>query len=591
MTKTIIPSEVIETYLDESNWRVNENASVGYSVSGLIMHAAGTIMANYTLDSIYPKEISNAHRSGAFHTHDLSFGIAPYCCGHDLMILLQEGFNGVPNKVACAPPKHLSTAVSQMVNMLGCAQIEAAGAQAFSSVDTLLAPYVRKDNLTFEQTKQQIQQLVFGLNVSSRWGSQAVFSNITLDLTPPKDLANTQVVIANVLEEYTYADLQKEMDMINKALLEVYLGGDYDGRPFAYPIPTYNITKDFLWESEVADLLMQVASRYGLPYFALYENSDMNPEDSRSMCCRLRLDKRELLSRGGGGLFGSGSRTGSIGVVTINMPRIGYLTENREEFLAELDYLLELAKSSLEIKRKIINKSLDSSLLPYTKRYIGSFDTFFSTIGLVGMHEMCLNFLGVGIETDKGRTFSLEILEYMRERIGDFQEETGNLYNLEATPAESTCYRLAQKDKELYPDIITAGETDVYYTNSSHLPVNHGKDLIRALKHQDELQCKYTGGTVHHIYLGESPDVETCKVLIKKISKQFRMPYISITPTYSICPEHGYIAGEHFICPTCNREAEVYSRITGYYRPIQNWNEGKRSEFVDRVEYHIEDNA
>ncbi len=580
--------KIMDGYLGRTDWRVKENSNSDYSLSGLLMHAAGSVVANYVLTKIYPKEIADAHRNGDFHIHDLSLGIAGYCAGWSLKQLLMEGFNGVPGKVASTPPRHLETALGQMVNFLGTLQNEWAGAMAFSSFDTYLAPFVRVDNLSYREVKQAIQQFVFSLNVASRWGGQTPFTNITLDWVPPEDLRDEPAIVGGELMDFTYGELQEEMDMINRAFLEVMMEGDANGRPFTFPIPTYNITKDFNWDTENANLLFKMTAKYGLPYFQNFINSDLKPGDVRSMCCRLQLDLRELKKKTGG-LFGSGESTGSIGVVTINMPRIGYLSKTKEEFFERLSRLMDLAKESLEIKRKVVQKNMENGLLPYTKRYLGTLENHFSTIGLVGMNEALLNFMGVDIGSEEGRKFALEVLDFMRERIKQYQEETGHIYNLEATPAEGTSYRLARIDKEKYPDIITAGDEEPYYTNSTLLPVNYTEDIFEALDLQDELQTKYTGGTVFHGFLGEElQDVETCKLLVRRIAENYRLPYFTITPTFSICPEHGYIAGEHFECPKCGQETEVYSRVVGYFRPVKNWNNGKREEFKQRLEYRVE---
>jgi len=583
--------KVMDGYLDQIDWRVNENSNSGYSLSGLLMHAAGSVVANYVLTKIYPKEIAEAHRNGDFHIHDLSMGIAGYCAGWSLKQLLLEGFNGVEGKIEASPPRHLETALGQMVNFLGTLQNEWAGAMAFSSFDTYLAPFVRKDNLSYREVKQAIQQFVFSLNVASRWGGQTPFTNITLDWVVPEDMKEEPAIVGGKLMDFTYADVQKEMDMINKAFIEVMMAGDASGRPFTFPIPTYNITEDFDWDSENSYLLFKMTAKYGLPYFQNFINSDLDPGDVRSMCCRLQLNLKELRAKTGG-LFGSGESTGSIGVVTLNMPRIGYLSDTKEEFFERISELMELAKESLEIKRKVVERNMENGLLPYTKRYLGTLNNHFSTIGLVGMNEALLNFMGKDIGTDEGRKFAVEILNFMREKLEQFQEETGHIYNLEATPAEGTSYRLARIDREKYPEIIAAGEEESYYTNSTQLPVGYTDDIFEALDLQDELQALYTGGTVLHGFIGEEIDnPEACKLLVKRIAENYHLPYYTITPTFSICRTHGYIAGEHFTCPKCGEPTEVYSRVVGYFRPVQNWNKGKKEEFRQRVEFDVEENA
>lgn len=545
----------MDGYLAQSDWRVKENANVNFSLGGLILHNSGTVTANYWLKNIYTPEIAEAHKNCAFHIHDLSM-FSGYCAGWSLRQLIQEGLGGVPDKITSKPASHLSTLVNQIVNFLGIMQNEWAGAQAFSSFDTYLAPFVKTDNLDYKAVKQCIQSYIYGVNTPSRWGSQAPFTNITLDWVCPEDLKNKKAIVGGKEQNFKYGDCQKEMDMINKAFLELLLEGDAVGRGFAYPIPTYNITKDFSWNSENAKLLFEITSAYGTPYFQNFINSDLNPSDVRSMCCRLRLDKRELRKRGGG-LFGSDEFTGSLGVVTINLPQIAYLAKTEEEFYARLDYLMDLAKQSLCIKRKVIQKLLDNGLFPYTKRYLKTLDNHFNTIGLCGMNECCLNFLGVNIVDPKGYKFACEILDHMRERMQDYQEKTGELFNLEATPAESTSYRLARHDKTNYPAIITSGKDEPYYTNSSQLPVDYTADVFEALDHQEKLQTKYTGGTVFHMFLGEQiKDWRACRDLVKKVFTNYRIPYFTVSPTYSVCPVHGYIAGEHFECPKCRAEKE-----------------------------------
>ena len=579
--------KTIDGYVDMDDWRVNENSNSGYSFSGLLMHTAGSVLANYTLKKVYSKEVSDSHREGDFHIHDLSMGIAGYCAGWSLKELLYEGFNGVSGKVESNPPKHLSTALMQMVNFLGTLQNEWAGAQAFSSFDTYLAPFVRKDNLNYEDVKQAIQMFVFNLNVASRWGGQTPFTNITLDWTVPEDMRDQNVVFAGKVIDDKYGDYQKEMDMINKAFLEVMLEGDSTGRIFTFPIPTYNITEDFNWDSENANLLFDMTSKYGIPYFQNFVNSSLNPSDVRSMCCRLQLDLRELKSRTGG-LFGSGEKTGSIGVVTINLPRIGYLSSTKNEFFGRLEYLMDLAKQSLEVKRKVVTRNMENGLLPYSKRYLGSLDGHFNTIGLVGMNEAVLNYMGENIGSEEGKQFALEVLTFMRNKISDYQEETGHIYNLEASPAEGTSYRLAKMDKKKFEDIITQGDEEPYYTNSSQLPVNYSEDIFEVLENQDNIQTKYNGGTVLHIFLGEDgPDREATKSLVKKVAYNYSLPYYTISPTFSVCDEHGYFKGKQPLCPECGKPTEVYSRVVGYYRPVKLWNKGKKEEFKERKDFDV----
>lgn len=581
--------KIVGDYLSQADWRVRENSNIGYSMSGLMLHVAGSVVTHYTLDRIYSMEIADAHRNGDIHLHDLYFGITGYCAGWSLSKLLYEGFNGVPGAIESKPAKHLDTALLQMVNFIGTLQNEWAGAQAFNSIDTYLAPYVRKDKLGYEDVKQAMQKFVFNVNISSRWGGQSPFVNLTFDWTVPRDLAHKPVIWAGKLLEETYSEYQKEMDLINKAFMEVLIEGDMRGRPFTFPIPTYNLTRDFDWENGNAKLLFDMTAKYGLPYFSNFINSDLDPSDVRSMCCRLRLDLRQLDRNVTGGLFGSGDSTGSVGVVSINMPRIAYLSKNKSEFLDRLEYLMGLAKSSLETKRKIVEKNMQGGLLPYTKRYLGTLKNHFSTVGPIGMNEACLNLLGEDIASLEGRSFAVETLEFMRVKLSDFQEETSHIYNLEAVPAEGTSYRLARKDREKYPDIITAGEGVPYYTNSTLLPVNKTEDVIEALEHQEELQTLYTGGTVFHIFLGERMSSgEAAKRLLKKIAYNSRIPYITITPTYSICPDHGYLKGEHPSCLECGKNTEIYSRVVGYFRPVRNWNEGKQEEFKQRLEYREE---
>ena len=552
-------NKTMDGYLGQNDWRVHENANVNFSLGGLILHNSGTITANYWLNNIYSKEIAEAHRTAAFHLHDLSM-CSGYCAGWSLRQLIQEGLGGVSDKNSSKPAKHLSTLVNQMINFLGVLQNEWAGAQAFSSFDTYLAPFVKADNLSDEEVHQCIQNYVFGVNVPSRWGSQAPFTNITLDWTCPEDLRHKKAIVGGKEQDFTYGDCQKEMDMINRHFIEIMLEGDSDGRGFGYPIPTYNITRDFNWENENARLLFEMTGQYGTPYFQNFINSDLDPSDVRSMCCRLRLDKRELRKRGGG-LFGSDEFTGSLGVVTINLPQIGYLAEDESQFFKRLDYLMDLARDSLCTKRKVIQKLYDGGLFPYTKRYLKTLDNHFNTIGLCGMNECCLNFLGTSISEPKGKKFAEKVLDYMRTRLQNYQEETGELFNLEATPAESTSYRLAKHDREQFPDIITSGSEEPYYTNSSQLPIDYTTDIFEALDHQESLQTRYTGGTVFHTYIGEQiKDWKATRDLIRSVFTNYRIPYLTISPTYSICPVHGYIPGEHFECPKCKTERQAALR-------------------------------
>ena len=581
---------LVDDYLNVNDWRVKENSTVTFSVGGLILANSGAITANYWLSEIYDQEIAEAHRSAAIHLHDLSM-LTGYCAGWNLKQLIQEGLGGVPGKITSSPAGHLSTLCNQMVNFLGIMQNEWAGAQAFSSFDTYLAPFVRIDNLSQKEVKQCIQSFVYGVNTPSRWGTQAPFSNITLDWVVPADLKDLPAIVGGKEVDFTYGDCQKEMDMVNKAFIEIMIEGDANGRGFQYPIPTYSITRDFDWsETENNKLLFEMTAKYGTPYFSNYINSDMEPSDVRSMCCRLRLALREL-RRTGGGFFGSGESTGSIGVVTINLPRLAYESQNEEDFYKRLDKLMDIAARSLKTKRTVITKLLDNGLYPYTKRYLGTFDNHFSTIGLVGMNEAALNarWLGKDLTHPETQEFAKDVLNHMRERLSDYQEMYGDLYNLEATPAESTSYRFAKHDREDYPDIITANMNGTpYYTNSSHLPVGFTEDIFSALEIQDELQTLYTSGTVFHAFLGEKlPDWKAAATLVRKIAENFKLPYYTMSPTYSICRDHGYLVGEQNTCPYCGKPTEVYSRITGYYRPVQNWNDGKAQEFKDRRLYDI----
>ena len=592
MKSTILDYKaLVDSYVKSTDWRVKENSTVTYSVGGLILSNSGAITANYWLSEIYDDEIAQAHQNADLHLHDLSM-LTGYCAGWSLRQLIEDGLGGITGKISSAPAKHLATLCNQMVNFLGIMQNEWAGAQAFSSFDTYLAPFVKTDNLTYDQVKKCIESFVYGVNTPSRWGTQAPFSNITLDWVCPPDMIDKPAIVGGREQDFTYGDCKKEMDMVNKAFIEIMIEGDVNGRGFQYPIPTYSITRDFDWsDTENNRLLFEMTSKYGIPYFSNYINSDMEPSDVRSMCCRLRLDLRELRKKSGG-YFGSGESTGSVGVVTINMPRLGYTAENEEDFYRKLDRLMDIAARSLKIKRDVITKLLNEGLYPYTKRYLGTFNNHFSTIGLVGMNEACLNakWIKKDLTDKKAQKFTQDVLNHMRERLSDYQEMYGDLYNLEATPAESTSYRLAKHDKKRYPDIITAsqGETP-YYTNSSHLPVSFTDDVFAALDIQDELQTLYTSGTVFHTFLGEKlPDWKAAASLIRKIAENYKLPYYTLSPTYSVCSEHGYIAGEHFSCPKCGKVTEVYSRITGYYRPVQNWNDGKSQEYKERVEYDPE---
>jgi ribonucleoside-triphosphate reductase len=575
---------MIESYLDRSDWRVNENSNMGHSFQGLILHMAGSVQARYVLEK-YPEEIRQAHQHGYFHIHDLSFGLAGYCAGWSLRDLLLEGFN-LAGRCSSAPAQHFDAACGQIVNFLGTLQNEWAGAQAFNNVDTYLAPFVRKDGLTYKQVKQRMQNLVYNLNTTSRWGGQSPFTNFTFDVVPPSHIANEPVIIGGAFQDSTYGEYAEEMDMINRAFIEVMLEGDADGRIFSFPIPTYNVTKDFPWESETGQLLLQLTAKYGVPYFQNFINSDLNPEDVRSMCCRLQMDLREIRKKTGG-LFGSGDLTGSIGVVTLNLPKLAYLAHNEDDFLDLVTEYAEMARDSLEYKRKMCQQNLDNGMFPFSRRYLkNGYAGHFSTIGLIGGHEACLNLLGKGIESEGGLRLMTRVLDRLRELVLRFQEETGHLYNLEATPGEGTCYRLAKIDKELYEDIRTSGESVPYYTNSTLLPVGISTDVFYALDHQNELQTLYNGGTVFHTFLGEAvTEPESVKNFLVKAMTNTKLPYISLTPTFSVCKDHGYLNGEHFNCPTCGQDAEVYTRVVGYYRPVSRWNKGKQEEYRERAEY------
>ncbi|WP_034648582.1 ribonucleoside triphosphate reductase [Cellulomonas sp. HZM] len=586
VTVDVVPT--IDEYLDRSDWRVNANANQGYSLGGLILNTAGKVVANYWLSEVYPAEVGRAHREGDVHIHDLDM-LSGYCAGWSLRTLLQEGLGGIPGKVDARPAKHFSAAIGQIVNFLGTMQNEWAGAQAFSSFDTYMAPYVRTDALSYEQVRQGIQELVYNLNVPSRWGTQTPFTNLTFDWTCPADLADQVPFVGGEPCDFTYGDLQPEMDVINRAYMEVMTEGDASGRVFTFPIPTYNITKDFDWDGENAERLFAMTARYGLPYFQNFINSEMNPGDVRSMCCRLQLDLRELLKRGNG-LFGSAEQTGSIGVVTVNCARLGYLFSGDEEgLLARLDELLDLARTSLELKRQVVQRLLDDGLFPYTQRYLATLDNHFSTIGVNGVNEMVRNFTGdaVDITDEHGHAMALRLLDHVRARMVEFQEETGHLYNLEATPAEGTTYRFAKEDRARWPEILQAGTDDhPYYTNSSQLPVGFTDDPFEALERQDDLQTRYTGGTVLHLYMSErmsSPDA--CRTLVRRALETFRLPYLTVTPTFSICPRHGYLAGEHSTCERCGSACEVWTRVMGYHRPVSSFNIGKQGEHAERVPF------
>ena len=592
MKNTILDyKDVVNSYVKVEDWRVKENSTVTYSVGGLILSNSGAVTANYWLSEIYDQEIADAHRNADIHIHDLSM-LTGYCAGWSLKQLLMEGLGGIPGKITSSPAKHLSVLCNQMVNFLGIMQNEWAGAQAFSSFDTYLAPFVKIDNLTYPEVKKCIESFIYSVNTPSRWGTQAPFSNITLDWTVPGDMAQLPAIVGGKEADFKYKDCKTEMDMINKAFIETMIEGDANGRGFQYPIPTYSITKDFDWsDTENNRLLFEMTSKYGTPYFSNYINSDMEPSDVRSMCCRLRLDRREL-RRKTGGFFGSGESTGSVGVVTINMPRIAYLAKDEADFYSRLDHMMDVSARSLKTKREVITKLLNQGLYPYTRRYLGTFENHFSTIGLIGMNEVGLNagWLGEDMTSVQTQEFTKNVLNHMRERLSDYQEKYGDLYNLEATPAESTTYRLAKHDRKRYPDIKTAGaEGDTpYYTNSSHLPVDYTADIFDALDIQDELQTLYTSGTVFHAFLGEKlPDWAAAARLVHTIAENYKLPYYTLSPTYSICAEHGYLIGEHSVCPICGKRAEIYSRITGYYRPVQNWNEGKTQEYKNRTTYDI----
>ena len=573
-TEVEYAKELVSSYIENSDWRVKENSNVGFSIGGLILHNSGAIISNYWLNQIYPQEVSEAHKNASIHIHDLSM-LSAYCAGWSLRQLVEEGLGGVEDKINSKPASHLVTLCNQMVNFLGIMQNEWAGAQAFSSFDTYLAPFIKVDNLTNEQIRQALQSFIFGINTPSRWGTQAPFSNITLDLVCPPDLKDKQAVVGGKYQNFTYGDCQEEMNRLNKIYIDLLVKGDANGRGFQYPIPTYNITKDFDWDSEISQKLFEMAAKYGTPYFQNFINSDLNPEDVRSMCCRLQLDKRELRKRGGG-LFGSDEFTGSIGVITINLPQIAFLAENEEDFFDRLTKLMDISKTSLEIKRSVLTEFLKMGMYPYTKRYLSSFKNHFNTIGICGMNEACLNFLHKDITTDEGKAFTEDVLNFMRNRLVEYQEETGNLYNLEATPAESTSYRLAKHDKENYPGIITSGVEQPFYTNSSQLPVDYTSDIFEALDHQESLQTKYTGGTVFHTMLGERiTDWTSCRDLVKSIAFNYKIPYFTISPIYSICPVHGYLSGEHKECPKCleEKKEKIFNQILELKNRMEENNE------------------
>jgi ribonucleoside-triphosphate reductase len=592
--------DLVDNYLEKMDWKIKENSNMSYSLQGLNNYISSDITSEYWLSRIYPPEIRQAHKGGDIHIHDLSL-LSVYCVGWDLQDLLMEGFKGVAGKIESAPPKHFRSALGQLVNFFYTLQGEAAGAQAVSNFDTLLAPFIRYDKLSFKDIKQALQEFVFNINIPTRVGFQTPFTNITMDLNPPSILKDTPVIIGGVPQKETYGDFQEEMDLLNKAFAEVMMAGDAKGRVFTFPIPTYNVTKDFDWDNETLDPVWTMTGKYGIPYFSNFINSDMDPEDARSMCCRLRLDNRELRKRGGG-LFGANPLTGSIGVVTINLPRVAHLSDTKDDFKKRLDELIELSKQSLIIKRKVLEKFTEGNLYPYSKFYLRNikektgvyWKNHFSTIGINGMNEACLNFIGEDIGSKNGQAFSVEVMDYIRSRMEEIQEETGDIFNLEATPAEGTSYRLALKDKEKYPKIICANEADFkngkapFYTNSSQLPVNYTDDIFEALSLQDELQTRYTGGTVFHLFLGEEiTDPESTKTLVRKIAENFKLPYFTLSPTFSVCPSHGYIPGEHYTCPKCGEQTEVYSRVVGYLRPVQQWNDGKLTEFEKRKVFNI----
>jgi len=592
--------DLVDEYLECLDWQVNENSNMAYSLQGLNNYIASETSKTYWLNKIYPGEVRDAHQQGDLHIHDLN-QLSVYCVGWDLKDLLVSGFKGVPGKAESRPAKHLRTALGQIVNFYYTLQGEAAGAQAFANFDTFLAPFIRYDGLSYREVKQAMQEFVFNINVPTRVGFQTPFTNLTMDIRVPRMYADEAVIIGGQPQDATYGEFQEEMNALNRAFLEVMIEGDAKGRVFTFPIPTYNVGEDFDWDDPALDKLWEVTARYGIPYFANFVNSDMSPDDARSMCCRLRLDTRKL-DRRGGGLFGANPLTGSIGVVTINMPRLGYLSDDESEFMDRLDTLMDIARTSLEIKRKVLENLTERNLYPYSRYYLRSvkerfgcyWNNHFSTIGLVGMNEACLNFFGVSVADAPGRAFALRVLDHMRERLQDYQEETGHLYNLEATPAEGTAYRLAHLDEQHFPDIISLGDSEQgaepFYTNSSHLPVDYTDDLFEVLDHQDELQSTYTGGTVVHLFVGEEiRDYRPVKALVRRICTNYHLPYFTVTPTFSVCPSHGYIAGRHESCPRCQEETEVYSRVVGYLRPVRQWNVGKREEFEMRKTFSLQE--
>ncbi len=585
-SQTFDVKKIVDDYLKEATWKTKDNAYQIFSYSSASWKVAGEAITEYTLDNIYPPKISRAHRNGDLHIHNLYMGICGYCAGWSLQNLLMKGV-GIPWQVNCAPAKHFDSALNQIANFFGIVTNEWAGAQAVNSLDILLAPFVRHDKLTYKEVKQKLQGFIYTLNLPTRWGGQTPFTNITFDLKVPDDLRDKPVIIGGKFQKEKYKDFQKEVDMINRAFAEIMIEGNSQGRVFTFPIPTYNVTKDFDWNSPIVDLIFEMTAKYGIPYFQNFVRSELDPHEIRAMCCHLRLELSELKYRRIGGFFGFADQTGSVGVVTINMPRLGYLAKDVKDFFKRLTKLMDIARDSLEIKRKVVQKNMDGGLLPFSQKYLATLRAHFSTIGLVGMHEACLNFLGKGIETPEGKNFAIKVLKFMRQRLVQYQKETDHIYNLEATPAESTAYRFAKMDKEKWPKIKTAGKKVPYYTNSTHLPVNYTSDIFEALRHQNELQILYTGGTILHTFLDEQPTAKACKTLAKKIFENFDLPYITITPTFSVCLDHGYFAGQHFKCPKCGKVAEVYSRVVGVLRPVQNWNIGKQEEFKDRLEYKI----
>lgn len=586
LTKSFNIKKIVDDYLYGTTWKMKDNANQFFSYSSVSWKVAGEVIAEYTLDNIYPPKISEAHRNGDFHIHNLYMGIVGYCAGWSIQNLLMKGV-GIPWQVTCAPPKHFDSALNQLANFFGVVTNEWAGAQAVNSLDVFLAPFVRYDGLSYKDVKQKMQGFIYTLNLPTRWGGQSPFTNITFDLKVPDDLKDKPVIIGGKPQKEKYKDFQKEIDMINRAFAEIMIEGNSQGRVFTFPIPTYNVTKDFDWDSPIVDLIFEMAAKYGIPYFQNFIRSELDPHEIRAMCCHLRLELSQLKYRRVGGFFGFADQTGSVGVVTINMPRLGYLAKDEKDFFKRLKKLMDVARDSLEIKRKIVQKNMDQGLLPFSQKYLSTLRAHFSTIGLVGMHEACLNFLGKGIDSAEGKKFAIKVLNFMREKLVEYQRQTGHIYNLEATPAESTAYRFAKTDREKWPKIKTSGVKVPYYTNSTHLPVGYTDDVFEALKHQNKLQTLYTGGTILHTFLGERITRKEARALVKKIFENFDLPYITITPTFSICPDHGYIAGEHFRCPKCKKMAEVYSRVVGFLRPVQNWNVGKREEYKQRLEYKL----